>query len=328
MQFPIFNCCRRGSPPLFIFPIAHSQTQMTFRERRFHAFSEQIHHPLIQVVSHVTSPLTASLSIFLLHKSWQFSLMAPTARALALVRAPRAAAWAAVGAAGAGALLWGALASLPPRSVAEPDGAAAALRSKLEASRLFSPEDAPSVARHLATWRSAALAGDLLAAVHDRAGLSWWATIVGVTLGARVLLAPLQVGLLANSLRLKCILPEAQRLSAALRAAPAAAAAEPARQLLALLDAAQCSPFRQCLTFPLFLPAAILSVFGAMRAWERGARAAALRAPLIPPPPPFYLPPRQTTCRSRRPPWRPRARCGSPTSWRPMPRACCPSSLR
>jgi len=41
-------------------------------------------------------------------------------------------------------------------------------------------------------------------------------------------------------------------------------AASSSTKLLALLRAHQCSPLRQCFSFPLVLPATILSVFGAM----------------------------------------------------------------
>ena len=134
----------------------------------------------------------------------------------------------------------------------------------LAPSALFSPEDTPSVARHLATWPTSILVGDLLHTVRDRLQLSWGAAIVASTLALRVLLMPMQVGLMANSLRLKMIWPELMDLAAELRASPTPA--KPAQQLVALLDNAACSPFRQCLSFPIILPATILSVFGAMRA--------------------------------------------------------------
>ena len=221
-----------------------------------HAFSRVIHHPLVQLAQHITSPLTASLFVFVIHKSWQAPAFMATAQAHALLRAPRAALLG-VGALGGAAATWRALS-------AEPHTPALQRQQLAAASRVFSAEDAPAAAAHLVPWRGCAPVSELLARVHG-CGLPWWATIVSVTLGVRVLLAPLQSALLANSLRLKVAWPEVLRLSAAVRGAQGAAArAEAARALLAALDAARCSPFYQCMSFPLFLPASILSVFGAM----------------------------------------------------------------
>ena len=220
------------------------------------SFSAVIHHPLVQAAQHVTSPLTASLLVFAIHKSWQAPVFAATARAHALLRAPRAVLLA-LGAAGGAGAAWCALSAEPPSPALQ--------RQRLAGtSRVFAAGDAPAAAAHLAPWRGCAPVGELLTYAHD-CGAPWWAAIVGVTLGVRLLLAPLQAALLANSLRLKVAWPEVLRLSAGVSEARGAAArAEASRALLAALDAARCSPFSQCMSFPLFLPAAILSVFGAM----------------------------------------------------------------
>lgn len=205
-----------------------------------------MHHPIIQVAQHITSPLTASLSIFLVHKTWQWKVLPSLLRAHYLLPPKltfqRHGLGGLIGLGGVStALSWGSNAlSLPTRARVE--------------------------AEHVYTAPSVVLAGDFLSAVRDRTGMTWGATICTVTLGLRCFLAPIQVGLLANALRLKMIWPEVQALSAQVRGAggDTAAALSSSSKLLTLLRTHKCSPLRQCFTFPLFLPATILSVFGAM----------------------------------------------------------------
>jgi membrane protein insertase Oxa1/YidC/SpoIIIJ len=199
------------------------------------------HHPVIELTGHLCSPLTASLSVFLIHKAWQRAAMGPVLGALFRHRGGR------TGLLGLGcvcgvACAWGALNSLPMRA------------THMQPPRLANPH----------TWRSTALCGDALHLIRGT-GLPWWATITSFTLALRVLLAPVQIGLLQNSLRLKLIWPEVLRHCTAVRTAPSAAAQhEPARALLTLLDGARCSPFGQCFSFPILMPGIILSVFGAV----------------------------------------------------------------
>lgn len=229
-----------------------------------HTFDHSMHHPIIQVAQHITSPLTASLSIFLIHKTWQWKVLPSLLRAHYLIPPKftfqRHGLGGLIGLGGLStALTWGSTAlSLPARKDT--------LLSKLDTPSLFSPLDTHDAREHVYTAPSVVLAGDFLSAVRDRTGMTWGATICTVTLGLRCLLAPIQVGLLANALRLKMIWPEVQALGAQVRGAggDTAAALSPSSKLLALLRAHKCSPLRQCFTFPLFLPATILSVFGAM----------------------------------------------------------------
>lgn len=207
------------------------------------AVSHSAHHPFIEAAQHLFSPLTASLSVFLIHKAWQRAAMGPVLAAHLSLRGGRVALLGLGGACGA-ACAWASLSALPPRAPALPTRLAA-----------MDPH----------TWRSTALCGDALRGVRERTGLPWWAAISSFTLGLRVLLAPVQIGLLQNSLRLKLIWPEVLRRCGAVRAAQGAAAQrEPARALLALLDTARCSPFGQCFSFPVLMPGVILSVFGAV----------------------------------------------------------------
>ena len=202
----------------------------------YHPFLPANHHPIISLAQHLTSPLTASLAVFLVHKSWQRQAMLPLARAHALLRAPRMAMLGLGGALGT-ACTWAALEALPMRT----------LRADLY------------------TWRTTGLVEGALRALREGTGLPWWATIVCGTLGLRMVLAPVQVGLLQNSLRLKLVWPEVLHHCAAMQGAQGAAAQrEPARALLSLLEGARCSPFGQCLAFPILMPAAVLSVFGAV----------------------------------------------------------------
>jgi YidC/Oxa1 family membrane protein insertase len=87
-----------------------------------------------------------------------------------------------------------------------------------------------------------------------------------VTLGIRVALAPVNVALLRNSLRMKLILPQLNDLGAVLGSSTTSAVERlaAARALSALLRGAKASPFAQTVVFPLVLPPAILTVFGAV----------------------------------------------------------------
>jgi membrane protein insertase Oxa1/YidC/SpoIIIJ len=61
------------------------------------------------------------------------------------------------------------------------------------------------VAVHLVSAAPVRTVEALMYALHDAAALPWWATIVAVTLCLRVLLVPLNVALLKNSLRMKLV---------------------------------------------------------------------------------------------------------------------------
>ena len=270
-----------------------------------HEFVLEHHHPVIQVLSHITSPLTGTLLIFGVHKFGQLSAARAAARAT-LIRhgagrvgavaaavvglsgalavsmlseqrglhaaddAARGPAAAAVGATApprsSGASSIGASSAAPRASSAEPlagdddDG----LSAKLAA--LYGPSTAPLVARHVSAWYTSALLVRALRVVHE-GGLPWWGTIAAATVGLRVLLVPLNLYLLRNTLRLKVILPEVERIGAVLAeggalAAPARAAA--AAELAALFARARCSPWQGVVVFPLLLPPLVLSFFGAI----------------------------------------------------------------
>jgi len=156
-----------------------------------------MHHPVIQVAQHITSPLTASLSIFIIHKTWQFEVVPSLLRAQMLLKISLQRQGLALGGlflGGISALTWGSeILSLPSRK-----------RTLL--SKLGNQE----VRKHVHTAPSVVLVGDFLSSVRERSGWTWGGTICAVTLGLRCLLAPIQISLLANSLRLKMIWPEVQ----------------------------------------------------------------------------------------------------------------------
>lgn len=103
----------------------------------------------------------------------------------------------------------------------------------------------------------------LLHRFHDVAHLPWWAAIVSVTLGLRLLLVPFNVHLLRNTLRMKVITPEVQRLNALMETGTEEQRAQAALDLQALFKQRDCHPLRN-FVIPLGFPPFILSVFGAI----------------------------------------------------------------
>lgn len=132
--------------------------------------------------------------------------------------------------------------------------------------QLYGPEQAQLVAEALSDVWSIKLVEAGLHALHDAAGLPWWATIVAATLALRTLLVPVNVALLRNTLRMKMIHPQVAALEAKMAdaALPEGERMAAAGELQALFADKQCSPWRSMVVFPLLLPPVILSIFGAI----------------------------------------------------------------
>lgn len=132
--------------------------------------------------------------------------------------------------------------------------------------QLYGPEQAQLVAEALSEVWSVKLVEAGLHALHDAAGLPWWATIVAATLALRTLLVPVNVALLRNTLRMKMIHPQVAALEAKMAdaALPEGERMAAAGELQALFAEKQCSPWRSMVVFPLLLPPVILSIFGAV----------------------------------------------------------------
>lgn len=132
--------------------------------------------------------------------------------------------------------------------------------------QLYGPEQAQLVAEALSEVWSVKLVEAGLHALHDAAGLPWWATIVAATLALRTLLVPVNVALLRNTLRMKLIHPQVAALEAKMAdaALPEGERMAAAGELQALFAGKQCSPWRSMVVFPLLLPPVILSIFGAI----------------------------------------------------------------
>ncbi len=265
-----------------------------------HHFHPAFHHPIIHAVQHTISPLTGSLLIFAVHKAWQIPAAVATIRAASVLRAagklsfpsalrvctPTAAA--VLGGVGLGSVFYrtatephdpvtGApLSPSPPSPLLDllpgplvplvaPPTSSPDLSARLLA--LYPQNEVPAVARSLSAWPSSALVTSLLRHIHDGYGVPWWGAIAGFTVLVRVAVAPANLHLLRNSLRMKQILPDLKRLGDALalpgpRTDPRRVAA--ASELVALLAARGASPWQGVLLFPFLLPPTILSVFGAV----------------------------------------------------------------
>lgn len=132
--------------------------------------------------------------------------------------------------------------------------------------QLYGAEQAQLVAAALSDVWSVKLVEAGLHALHDSAGLPWWATIVGATLALRTLLVPVNIALLRNTLRMKMIHPQVAALEAKMAdaTAPEAERMAAAGELGALWKEKRCSPWGSMVVFPLVLPPVILSIFGAI----------------------------------------------------------------
>jgi membrane protein insertase Oxa1/YidC/SpoIIIJ len=229
-------------------------------------FHAPLHHPIVAVMQHITSPLTAALLIFSIHKTWQRPAMFASLRATRELWAARE--WgtvprpnrttavsgmvAVVAATALQAAFWGASAPPPPQL-------------KLALQALYGERNVMHVASALSSAPSVSAAEALLKKVRQTTGAPWWAVIVGATLSIRMLLVPVNLLLLRNSLRMKLVLPEVFKLGAILagdssRAGRLAAAHE----LRSVFARGGCSPWSQVIMFPLLIPPAILTLFGAI----------------------------------------------------------------
>lgn len=59
-------------------------TNTNNNNKKKHRFNDAFHHPIIHTLQHITSPLTAAMLIFGIHKSWQMPIVAATLRSAVL----------------------------------------------------------------------------------------------------------------------------------------------------------------------------------------------------------------------------------------------------
>jgi inner membrane protein COX18 len=244
-----------------------------------HRFYDPLFHPIVAIMQHTTSPLTATLAVFSFHKWHQRAAMDASLRAsYTLFQAgelpfvPRLSAsrvaWV------SSAMIACAVFSAGWHRQSPPAAAAAAVPPLAPATRaalveLWGERDASRVAGALSTGATVAAVVRALRAVRERLALPWSATLVASTLTLRLALVPLNAALLRNSLRLKLAARDVARLRAALRGAGAGAGGAgarlaAARELQGVFARARASPWAQCLLFPLLLPAVILTGFTAV----------------------------------------------------------------
>lgn len=256
------------------------------RRVKAHTFHEELTHPIVEIANHIVSPLTASLTIFAVHKTWQVPSVKVYFRALKVLYAnghsrevfsiPRPSAGSVLAAGALGVTAWAASrlpaapvarASMPQEVHVRMDDDTGAVDLAV-LSRLYSPEDAPLVAHHLSQAPTVRLVERQMRWLHDKYGLQWYEVIVGSTCALRCALAPLNISLLRNSLRMKVLMPEVSRLGAILHGPSASGAGESqvhaARAVLSTFKASQCHPLKHILAFPVLLPPTILSIFGAI----------------------------------------------------------------
>ncbi len=54
------------------------------KKKRLHPFVESQHHPIVEALQHISSPLSAALLIFAVHKAWQVPAMFGAIRSFVL----------------------------------------------------------------------------------------------------------------------------------------------------------------------------------------------------------------------------------------------------
>lgn len=81
-------------------------------------------------------------------------------------------------------------------------------------SDVYGAEDVPLVLDHLSQWWSVLQMQEFMTWLHEQVGLPWWGSIAAATVVLRVVALPFEVAMLRNSLRIKQILPDVERMQA------------------------------------------------------------------------------------------------------------------
>ena len=240
----------------------NSSIHHTSVETTEHEFKHVYHHPIVHTAQHIASPLSGALIIFFVHKRWQIpSLVASAHSRICLALHGEVSAlrigkslgfWG-----GTAGVLWALKENAPPYLVVDEEH-----RKRL--SKIYNLSTVPSIDESLSKWWTSAYINKAMDSMHSQFGLQWWQTIMAFTLALRICLVPFQVVLLRNSTRMKFILPEVDRLHAILRGGSTEARLQAAQMLEALFVANKCSPWKQCIFFPMVLPPAVLSLFTAV----------------------------------------------------------------
>ena len=131
--------------------------------------------------------------------------------------------------------------------------------------KMYTPEAVPHVAHHYVDFWSVKAFEDFLYSLHDAHGLPWWASIVTVTLILRTLIIPVNIRLLRNSMRMKMILPEVDKLNDVMSSKTSSEQekAKAAADLMSLFQEKNCSPWRNTI-IPFFFPPFFLSFFASL----------------------------------------------------------------
>lgn len=241
------------------------------RRKKEHTFNAQFHHPIIHWMQHITSPLTAALLIFGIHKSWQVRIITATLRSAVLFARARSTVefreifinrlpeLGITACAGTGIYV---LYKNRPNS-----GEHHELQDKIK--QLYKDQEQASlVAQAIHHWWTKDYVLLTFQKLRERFDVPCWAAIVIVTICLRICLVPVNIALLRTSLRLKCILPECYSLAAKIKDKTLLtdhARLEHARQLHRLLMKNGCNPWAQLIVLPLLLPPVVLSIFGAVQ---------------------------------------------------------------
>lgn len=112
-----------------------------------------------------------------------------------------------------------------------------------------------------------------ITAIHESTGWSWAASIMSLTLGFRLLVFPLNVSLIRNTLRLAAVDEQVQVLSQKMSTASDSAEKRTAAQeLMALFRSAKCHPMKNLISPVIFAPT-FLTIFAAVNRLSDAATA-------------------------------------------------------
>ena len=218
-------------------------------------------HPVVEVLKHVTSPLSVALYVFVAGKYYVRSLVKASVKAKVIV-AKHAIARRLRPAAASQAPQARQMGGAPPGKKGGFSAAAPIVPAAL-AHVDAAPHESTGVAEETVSLLERVLpveqAEHGLRALHEWSGMPWWATLAAGTVALRLVTTPFNVALLRNSLRLKLVKKEAEGVAARLDTEPLAAAEE----LRGLFKRAKCHPLGN-LSVPLLFPPLVLTVFGAV----------------------------------------------------------------
>ncbi|KAJ1618336.1 60Kd inner membrane protein-domain-containing protein [Pavlovales sp. CCMP2436] len=199
-----------------------------------------LHHPLVEILQHTTSPLSVALI------TWGATryTMRDAIRGLVLAKLMHL--------------------NQPWKRAVAGSALALVVPAVPLVAHTFGSSAMPTLSSLHQLWQQpVSYARRSLTALHEATGLPWWATFACATIGLRMATLPLNIYMMRNVLRLKQRRPEVKQISSRIQdcARPLPARQQAAAELHALLIKARAHPGKD-LIVPLVFPPVFLSLFG------------------------------------------------------------------